>query len=201
MVHSAGGISCSRCPGSKLKLCTLLSGTADSLAAARLVSSPSLRGALRLFSSLSILSVGISLPLPEESLVPPRPFRLIFPPRPRLFMVGGGLIVIFTSSFSHFFFFVDSRGSLVSWGSPSFVSFGRSFPVSFVEAAVVDRERSSFSAVAATSGEGHASASSRAGGAILLIFVERRGGALTTEHQQSNRDELYRPIWILHSVD
>lgn len=109
--------------------------------------------------------------------------------------------MIFTSSFSHFFFFVDSRSSLVSRGSPSIVSFGRSFPVSFVDATVADRERSSFSALAATSGEGHASASSKVGGAILLIFVERRGGALTTEHQQSNRDELYRPIWVLHSVD
>lgn len=89
--------------------------------------------------------------------------------------------MILTSSFSHFFFFVVSRGSLTSRGSPSLDSFGRSFPVSFVEVDVVDRDRSSFSALAATSGEGHASASSKAGGATLFIFVERRAGALTTE--------------------
>ena len=89
-------------------------------------------------------------------------------------------MVIFTSSFSHFFFF-DSRGSLASRGSPSLVSLVFSFTISLVEAEVEVRDRSSFSTVAATSGDGHASASSKAGGAVLFAFVERRAGVLTKD--------------------
>ena len=57
-------------------------------------------------------------------------------------------------------------------------SFGTSLMVG-VDA--VGFSRSSFSTVAATSGDGHASESSKAGGGIELLFlVDRREGALTT---------------------